>query len=236
MAKLNLLVLLTSVVFSHQISQQMNLLWKCLTNMNKFDVFLECDKIKELGVKPPDNFVNLSLWVMACPTDVWNRYRKWCRLVILLHEGGENLVKDILGQMGVDVTDGAKIYQKLKPHEKVILKTKPHYLQRTLLPPSKVIDATKLDFSAKCHIIEVLDSKKQFPLIGELRNSRNDLFHMSVNERDMTEQQFTNHWDEISQLLTNFGYDIGILKGLKTDNHLKKEHKKRLDDIEGRVE
>ena len=58
---------------------------------------------------------------------------------------------------------------------------------------------------------------------------------MSNDERDMTEQQFANHWDEISQLLTYFGYDVDILIGLKTDDHLKEEHKKRLDSIEGRV-
>ena len=202
--------------------------------MGKFDVFLGYEKIEELGIKPPDNFISLSLQVMASPADVWNKYRKWCRLYILLHEGGKNLVKAILCQMGVDVTDGAEIYRKLKPYEKVILK-KPPYLRKILLPPSKVIDATELDFSAKCHIIEVLDSKKQFPLIGELRNWRNNLSHMSNDERDMTEQQFANHWDEISQLLTYFGYDVDILIGLKTDDHLKEEHKKRLDSIEGRV-
>lgn len=136
--------------------------------------------------------------------------------------------------MGVDEADGAEIYWKLKPHKKLILK-KPPYLRKILLLPSKVINATELDFSAQCHIIEVLDSKKQFPLIGELGNWRNNLSHMSNDERDMTEQQFTNHWDEISQLLTHFGYDVDILIGLETDNHLKEEHKKRLDSIEGRV-
>ena len=47
----------------------------------------------------------------------------------------------------------------------------------------------------------------------------------------MTEQQFNNHWGEISKLLTDLGYDINILVGLKTDDHLSEDYKKRLKDI-----
>ena len=97
---------------------------------------------------------------MASFADVWNKHRNWCRLVILLHEGGENIIKCILGQMGMDITDGSEIYQKMKPHEKGRLKKVPYYLQRYLLPDSKVVDTTKLDFSAQCHIIQVLDTDK----------------------------------------------------------------------------
>ena len=172
---------------------------------------------------------------MASSADVWNKYREWCRLVILLHEGGEQIVKDILDHIGVDITDGGKIYQKLKAHENTKIKKKPLYLQRILLPPSGVVDATKLDFSALCHIIEVLDTHKQFPLIRELKNRRNDFFHMSVDDKDMTEQQFNKYWKEISQLLTDFGYDVNRLASLKTDDQLNEDHKKRLDHIKGRV-
>lgn len=172
--------------------------------------------------------MDFVLQVMASPADAWNKYRKWCRLVILLHEGGEKIVKDILGQMGVDITDGVEIYQKLKPHEKTVLKKMPRYLQPTLLPASGVVDATKLDFSARCHIIEILDTSKQFPLIGELRNRRNEFFHMSVEKKDMTGQEFNKYWKEISQLLTDFNYDVNMLIGLKTDD--------QFDHIKGNVQ
>ena len=36
----------------------------------------------------------------------------------------------------------------------------------------------------------------------------------------MTEQQFNNHWDDVPKLLTGLGYDINILVGLNTDDHL----------------
>ena len=172
--------------------------------------------------------MDFVLQVMASPADAWNKYRKWCRLVILLHEGGEKIVKDILGQMGVDITDGVEIYQKLKPHEKTVLKKMPRYLQPTLLPASGVVDATKLDFSARCHIIEILDTSKQFPLIGELRNRRNEFFHMSVEKKDMTGQEFNKYWKEISQLLTDFNYDVNMLIGLKTDD--------QFDHIKGNIQ
>ena len=59
---------------------------------------------------------------MASSTHAWNKYQKWCRLVILLHEGGEEIVKNILDHIGVDITDGAEIYKKLKLHEKTTIK------------------------------------------------------------------------------------------------------------------
>ena len=172
---------------------------------------------------------------MASSTAAWNKHKKWCRLVILLHEGGEKIVKDILVHIGVDITDGAKIYKILKDEETKI-KKKPLYLKQLLLPPGGVVDTTKLDFSALCYIIEVLDKQKKFPLIGQLKNRRNDFFHMSDEDKDMTEQQFNKYWNEVSKLLKDFGYDVNMLTGLKTEYQLSEDHKKRLDHIQGRVE
>ena len=152
---------------------------------------------------------------MASPTDAWNKHRNWCRLVILLHEGGESIVKQILSKMGVDITDGSQIFQKMKLHEKNILKTVPYYLRKDLLPINEVVDATKLDFSARCHIIQVLDTQTQFPKIKKLREMRNNLFHKSDDEKNMGDQQFNSCWDEISQLLDDLGYDVSKLMNLK---------------------
>ena len=172
---------------------------------------------------------------MTAPTYPWNKHRNWCRLVILLHEGGENIFKHIFGQMCLDITDGSEIYQKMKTHEKNKLKKVPGYLRKDLLPDSKVVDTTKIDFSARCHIIEVLDSQRQFPLIEKLRRKRNDLFHMSDDKKNMGDQQFSTYWDEISQLLTDLGYDVSKLISLKTDDYLSEKLKKRLDHSEGTV-
>ena len=153
---------------------------------------------------------------MVSPGDAWNKHRNWCRLVILLHEGGESIVKRILVQMGVDITNGSEIYQIMKLHEKNRLKKVPYYLRKDPLPDSKVVNTTKLDFSARCHIIQILDTQTQFPKIEKLRDKRNDLFHKSDDEKNMGDQQFNKYWDEISQLLTDFGYDVSKLINLKT--------------------
>ena len=69
----------------------------------------------------------------------------------------------------------------------------PYYIRKDLLPDSKVADTTKLDLLARCHIIKVLDTQRQFPEIEKLRRKRNDLFHMSDDEKNMEYQQFSNY-------------------------------------------
>ena len=164
---------------------------------------------------------------MTSLSDPWNKHLNWCRLAILLHEGRESIVKCILGQLGVNIEDGSEIYQKIKPHAKYRLEKVPYYLRKCLLPPdSTVVDTTKMDFSARCHIIEVPDAQIQFPIIGKLREKRNDLFHMPDDKKNMGDQQFNDYWDEISQLLTDLGYNVSKLISLKTDDHLREELKK----------
>ena len=128
---------------------------------------------------------------MAFVPDAWDKYQRWCRLVILLHEWGETLIKDLLNKLGIDIKNGAQLYQKLEPHEKTIKKM-PYYLQATILLPTKV-DATKLDLSSLSHVIRIVDTQKQYPGISNLRYMRNDLFFMSNSQRDM------------SQILCQFG-------------------------------
>ena len=140
--------------------------------------------------------------------------------------------------MGVkDITDGADIYQKLEPHEGEIKKMG-IFQQKILLPSSKVIDTTNLDLSLYTFIIRLLDTAKEYPLIEKLRSMRNRLYHMSEGERDMLEEQFNDCWDQISQLLTDLGYNMNLLSSLKTDDHLSegclKDLQEGLHSMEGR--
>ena len=169
---------------------------------------------------------------------IWNKYQKWCRVVILLQEGGETVCKDILFNMGVDMKNGRVIYQKLEQHRTDINKLA-RYQRVILLPNSKNVDTSKLDLSLQTHIIGILD-KTKFPVMKELRDKRNELFHMEEGKRDMTEQTFKDYWDQLSKLLTGLNYDMKLLSSLKIDNYLSEQHKKRLGDIlcyiQGRVE
>ena len=175
--------------------------------------------------------MNCPQETMVFPADIWNKYKRWCRLVILLHEGGEVVCKDILCEVGVrDVTDGAEIYRKLEPY-KDMMKKMPRYQQKALLPDTKVIDTIKLDLSLKTCVIEILDTRKKFPLIKEIRDRRNDLFHMSDVQRNMSQQQFNHFWEQISQLLIDLGYNMNLLEDLKTEDHLSEQRKSRFEDI-----
>ena len=168
---------------------------------------------------------------MASLHDILNKYQKWCRLVILIQDGGEFVCKDILSKMGIkDTTDGAEIYKKLKPYENEIIKMT-FYQQKALLPDNEVIDTTKMDISLSTHIIQILDKTQNYPLISELRRKRNELFHMKEEKRAMTEQLFNYYWDSISRLLTGLRYDINLIKDLKTEDNLSQEHEKTLEDI-----
>ena len=168
---------------------------------------------------------------MACHHDMWIKFRKWCRLIILVHKGGESVCKDILSQMGIgDITDGAEIYSILKSYEKKI-KTMAFDQQTVLLPDNEVVDTTKMDISLIVHIIQILDKTQNYPLITKLRQKRNELFHAAEGKIYMKEQLFNEHWDKISQLLTSLHYNMDLIKSLKTEDCLSQEYEKTLENI-----
>ena len=168
---------------------------------------------------------------MSSIPEIWSKYQRWTRLVILLFQGGQSICKNILAEMGIkDTTDGAEVYSILKPYEKKIKKLG-FYQRKTLLPDNEIIDITKMDISLSTHIIQILDKQQNYPLIAELRYKRNELFFMSEGKRDITQQQFNDNWDNISKLLTTLNYDMNLINYLKTTEHLSQEHEKILKDI-----
>lgn len=168
---------------------------------------------------------------MSSIPEIWSKYQRWSRLVILLFQGGQSICKNILAEMGIkDTTDGAEVYSILKPYEKKIKKLG-FYQRKTLLPDNEIIDITKMDISLSTHIIQILDTQQNYPLIAELRYKRNELFFMSEGKRDITQQQFSDNWDKISKLLTTLNYDMNLINYLKTTEHLSQEHEKILKDV-----
>ena len=168
---------------------------------------------------------------MSSIPEIWLKYQRWSRLVILLFQGGQSICKNVLAEMGIkDTTDGAEVYGILKPYEKKIKKLG-FYQRKTLLPDSEIIDITKMDISLSTHIIQILDTQQNYSLIAELRYKRTELFFMSEGKRDITQQQFSDNWDKISKLLTTLNYDMNLINYLKTTEHLSQEHEKMLKDI-----
>ena len=168
-------------------------------------------------------------------SDIWNKHRRWCRLIIFLYQYGESACKDILSKMGIkDVKNGAEIYSKLEPYEREIEKMG-FYHKKNLLPVDKVIDTSKMDIILSTHIIEILDKQEDYPLIFKLRRKWIELLFMSNSERDLTEQQFKDYWNKISLLLSDLHCDMKLVKDLKTEQNLSKEHEKILEEITNKI-
>lgn len=172
---------------------------------------------------------------MAPVCKSWIKFRKWCRLIILIHKGGESVCRNILFKMDVkDITDGTEIYKKLKRYVEIITRMA-FYQQKVLLPDNEVIDTTKINISLSTRIIEILDTTLSYPQVEDLRDTRNELFYMSNNERDMTEEQFNNYWENIWQLLTSLHFNMSLMMDLKAENHLNHKYDKLFKDIKGRI-
>ena len=170
---------------------------------------------------------------MASHPDINRKYLRWNCIVVLLHEGGETACERKLYEIGVDVTDGRELYRKLEP-QRIKINKLPLYQQKILLPSSKVTNTTKLDLSLLTQIIEILNTTNNYQFmnsIKNLRHYRNDLFHMNNKERDISEWTFKFFWDHISQELEYLGYDMSLLEGLRTGDHLSSRNEKRLKDI-----
>lgn len=169
-------------------------------------------------------------------TNIWNKYPRWYRLLILIHESGEYLCNDILYKMGVkDVTDGVEIYSRLKPYGKEI-KELGTTLEKIFLPDDEVIDIKKMDISLKTHIIQIMDKHQDYPLIAKLRQKRIELLYMREDERNMTEQQFSTYWNEILELLTSLHYNIYLINDLKTEDNLVQKYKQTFKDVNQKLE
>lgn len=138
---------------------------------------------------------------MAVDMNIWNKYERWCRLVILLTKGGGDICKNIMSELGIkDETDGAEIYIRLKPYREKI-ENLGWYYQQILLPDDEIVDKNKMDISLNISIIQILDEQCKYPQIAELRKKKNQILYMPGYKRDMTEEKFKVYWGEISELL-----------------------------------
>ena len=156
---------------------------------------------------------------MSSSQDIFSKYEKWNRLVMLIQEGGESVCKYILHtEMGVPI-EGQEMHKYLEKYATDIKKSKMYrYEKKTLLNEDGNIDTTKLDLKLSTFIIEILDKNKKYPLIPKLRYKRNELFHMEEVQRNMSEKEFDDRWNELSRLLKDLNCDLSSLQSLKHVN------------------
>lgn len=166
---------------------------------------------------------------MGSTQEIWSKFEKWCRLVILVQEGGESVCKHILHtEMNVP-TEGGEMYKYLESYKDDIKKSKMFsYQRKILLPDDGIIDTTKLDIPLFTYVIQILDKSKKYPSIENLRYKRNELFHMEEVQRNMTSKQFNGLWDEVAQLLNGLNFDMSLLNSLKSDNLFLNQHHKMI--------
>ena len=167
----------------------------------------------------------------------WKKFENWCRLSILMLEGGESVCKKIVYTNFMVPEKGKEMYDHLEQFKAVIEKKKMYAYQReTLLPTSKVIDTTKLDIPLFTLIIEILDDphNRKYPSIEKLKHKRNEIFHMAEDKRNMSQSEFDKQWNDLSQLLLNLDntFDMTSLNSFKCNNlYSNQVHKKTLEDI-----
>ena len=166
--------------------------------------------------------------------EIEKKFEKWVRLVILFQKGGDSVCKRILhAELGAP-KDGEELYQFLKKYETEIkTKNMPSYEKRKLLPNNdKCVDTKKLDIPAKTRIIEILDINGKYTDIEKLRNNRNDLLHMGEAQRDMSDKEFNERWDDMSQLLARFSCDMASMNSIKSmDIYQNQEYDEMVNDF-----
>ena len=147
------------------------------------------------------------------------RFEKWCRLAILIQEGGESVCKDILHKRIGVPTEGQDIYNYLQ-HYKTEIKNLnlQRYQEKILLPDNGVIDKRKLDLPLCTYIIQILDQTKQYLSIKKLRYKRNEIFNMEEYKKDMCEEKFEEYWNQLSELLKGLNYDMNLSINLKSED------------------
>ena len=156
--------------------------------------------------------------------NIWRKYKKWCRLLILLQTGGMSVFKNVITK----IDSSQEIYKQLKNHRKEI-KGMYKNQQEIRLPDGGKTKIGKLDITLSAAVIRMCDTSKileetKKQNIQALKDKRNALFHKSMEAIDMMEEVFDKSWNEIEKLLRDLGYNINVLKGLKTNDHLKEEY------------
>ena len=156
---------------------------------------------------------------MSSSQDIVSKYEKWNRLLMLIQEGGESVCKYILHtEMGVP-KEGQEMHKYLQKYATDIKRSRIHgYDKKIFLNEDGNIDTTKLDLRLFTFIIEILDKNKKYPLVPTLRYKRNELFHMDEVQRNMSEKEFDDRWNELSRLLKDLNCDLSSLQSLKHVN------------------
>ena len=107
---------------------------------------------------------------------IYQNHENWLRLVVLIDYGGLKLFKEVLHTKEGLPEDGSQLYHELLPY-----KDKMQFpdQKEILCPQSGVTDESKFDITLYTKLIEKMFKGRYQDLIKDLRQNRNNLYHMA---------------------------------------------------------
>ena len=137
-------------------------------------------------------------------------YPNWLRIAVLTDYAGRALCHDVLFSQENLPKDGALLYKELE-----YLKSERLFKDQRekLFPPNGITDYTTFDVTSLTKIIESKFGNKYKPLVDDLRKARNEEGHRG--NKELSENEFSQLWDEITQMLGKDGFDLKLVVDLK---------------------
>ena len=138
-------------------------------------------------------------------------YENWLRLVVLMDYAGKSLSDEILHKKEEIPRDGAQLYSELQIH-----KDKIHYQihEEIFCPSDKTIDESKFDLMIYGAVIHLLFGSKYEDLICDVRDRRNEIYHMP--DESICAAEFKKLWSQAGNMLWKHGFDLESLDDLRT--------------------
>ena len=150
----------------------------------------------------------------AAKNNLCQEYEKWFRLTTLIDFAGRHLCYDVLFKQEKLPTDGALLYTELESLKSKICRFRDQ--REIVFPSSGITDHKKFDLTLFTSIIESKFRDKYKTLVGDLRGVRNKEFHRG--NKTLSDTEFNNLWNDITNMLENHGFDIKLVDDLKTSD------------------
>ena len=162
---------------------------------------------------------------------IYQNHENWLRLVVLIDYGGLKLCKEVLHTKEGFPEDGSQLYDELLPY-----KDKMQYpdQKEILCPQSGITDESKFDITLYTKLIEKVFKARHRDLIKDLRQNRNNLYHMA--NKDISDPVFEKRWKSACDMLQRHGFTEAV-DDLKTGSLLTIEKlEKILKSIPSQIE
>lgn len=140
-------------------------------------------------------------------------YENWLRVIVLINYAGKRLCYEILHVRENLPCDGAQLYCELEPY-KNSMDYQMH--EEILFPSNKVVDEKTFGLVVYAMIIYHMFDDKYEKLLDDVGDMRNEIFYMQ--HESICQADFEQLWNEACDMLCKHGFDVELLKTLKTSD------------------